>query len=332
VRLWAEIQEMLRQVANFVLNVLIEERRRADHASSFGKNQCVRKNEMIEFKPYSVAYLDILGFSRFVEDAEKNQDKLEQLNKLFSEVIPREISDNGRNREFPSHIGLNCLSCSDSIVVSAPVTDGTSFHALTAVSIKAIQIAHALLDMGFLVRGAIAVGNVYRTDSNIFGTGYQKAVEAEKEECYPRIVLAESAEQVLNDLIKNGQRFSIFTRDERERIILDSIYPHQNYLPDPTGGVDEYFRRYRGTIIKNLTHDDPKAKEKWRWFAGLFNANVRYFSEIHDDNLIEAAQILPNVTINYLNPQEENSVWMDSCKAPGVQVVINRPPNKAELP
>lgn len=176
------------------------------------RDPAVPKFEM-EFSPHAVAYLDILGFSRFVEEAEKpeNNDKLELLDKLFNEVIPREISSEDRNSAFPQDLKLKCLSCSDSFVISAPVSKESSYPALIAVSIKSIQITHALLDMGFLVRGAIAVGNAWHTDSNILGTGFQEAVEREKATNPPQIVLTESAKDALNKLIKKGwPRYAIY--------------------------------------------------------------------------------------------------------------------------
>ena len=280
----------------------------------------------MKFSTHAVAYLDILGFSKFVEDAENDLVKLNSLDKLFSEVIPREISAEGINSQYPADLGLKCLSCSDSMVVSAPTSDQSSYPALIAVSIKAIQIAHALLDMGFLVRGAIAVGNVHRTDSNILGTGYQEAVNGEKHAGNPQIVLTESAKKALDELIEKGMpRHGIFAKNELGWIILDSIYPHQNYLPDKEGNVDTYFRKYRDTILKNLSHDDPRAKEKWLWFSGLFNANVKYFSThfaMIKDGSIAIDQELLSVTMNYLNPPEENSNWMDRHMAPGVRVTL----------
>ena len=266
----------------------------------------------MEFSPHAVAYLDILGFSRFVAEAETNQDKLELLDKLFNEVIPREISSEGRNSEYPENLGLKCLSYSDSIVVSAPISDKSPYPALIAVSIKSIQIAHALLDMGFLVRGGIAVGNVHRTDSNILGTGFQEAVEREKTTNHPQIVLTESAEQELKKLKNEGSRYwnsSFFSKDEAGQIILNPIHPFQNYFPDKDGDPGDYFRKYRETILKNLSNDDldTKAKQKWLWFAGLFNANTKQlFSSLTSQApppTIETVETLPTIVLNCLNQE-----------------------------
>jgi hypothetical protein len=280
----------------------------------------------MKFSPHAVAYLDILGFSKFVEDAEKDSDKLKQLDKLFSEVIPREALPDGKNSTYPEIFEMKCLSISDGFIVSAPVLEHPTHPALVVVSMKAIQIAHALLDMGLLVRGAIAVGNVYRTDSNILGTAYQKAFNGEKNEVNSQIVLTESAEQNLNEFINNeGVKFATFAKNESGQVILNSVHPEKCYLPDPRGDVNAYLKKYRDTILENLSHEDPKARAKWLWFAGLFNANIRYFSEITDKSLA-IDQELPSIKINYLNPPtppEDNFKWATPFVAQGVFVKIN---------
>lgn len=281
----------------------------------------------MEFSPYAVAYLDILGFKTFVKEAENEPEKLMALKKLFEEVIPREISIGDKNSSYPADLKLRCLSCSDSIVVTAPLQDKSSYPALIAVSIKAIQISHSLLDMGHLVRGGIAVGNVCQTDSNIFGTGYQDAVELEKIACNPQIILAESAESKLNDLIESGcPRYAIFAKNELGKIILNSIFPEQKYQPDENCAVAQCYRKYREIILENLNklngQENSKAKEKWIWFARLFNANIKYFS-LPDIATLPIDEELLSVSINYLNPPEPNSDWMNPYKASGIKINLS---------
>ena len=69
----------------------------------------------------------------------------------------------------------------------------------------------------------------------------------------------------------------LFSKDEAEQTILNSIHPFQSYFPDKDGDPGDYFRKYRETILKNLSNDDldTKARQKRLWFAGLFNANVK---------------------------------------------------------
>lgn len=94
---------------------------------------------------------------------------------------------------------------SDSFILSAPC-DKPDYPALIAVSIKAIQISHALLNMGLLVRGGIAVGKAYCTDVNIFGSAYLDAYEAkQKTAITPRILRHKSAEEELKRFVSENR-------------------------------------------------------------------------------------------------------------------------------
>lgn len=265
----------------------------------------------------------------FIEEAETNQDQLESLEKLIYEVIPREISSGDKNSVFPTELRLQCLSYSDSIVISVPVKENAPYPPIVAVSIKTIQIAHSLLEMGFLVRGAISQGNVYRTDSNILGTGFQETVNAEKKAGNPKIVLTESAEKALKELIENGYpRYSIYAKDELGQIILNSIHPFQNYFPDKDGDPGYYFAKYRGTIIRNLSNGqlDEKARQKWLWAAGLFNSNNKIFSSLTSlkpPPTIQTDETLPTIFVNYLNLPDPD--WMEKNRQRGIVTRINKP-------
>lgn len=187
--------------------------------------------------------------------------------------------------------------------------------------------------MGFLVRGALAVGNVYRTDSNILGTGYQEAVNGEKAACNPQIVLTESAKKELCRLIAaNCPTYAIFAQNESVQILLDSIYPHADYMPTKSKSVAEYYGHYREIIVSNLPHKEQRVSEKWRWFAGFFNSNVRYFGSMIGNGVSEIDQASPRITMNYLNPPASNQRWLDDFRTPGATVTVNVNPHQARKP
>lgn len=279
---------------------------------------------VMKFSQHAVAYLDVLGFKAFVKNAEEDPECLTRLKRLFDEVIPRQISLDGSLSQYPKNLAIECLSFSDSIVISAPISCDSSYPALIAVSIKVMQIAHAFLDMKLLVRGGIAVGNVYRTPSNILGTGYQDAVKMEQIAGNPQIVLHDSAEKELNALVRNvSHRYSIYAKNEVGQVILNSIFPEKSYLPDEEGDLGKCFMKYRGIIEENINGIvDLRAREKWIWFARLFNQNVKYFYYRlgADVAALSVDQALVAVNLNYLNPIENNSDWMKPFKAPGVAV------------
>lgn len=283
----------------------------------------------IVFNQYVIAYLDLLGFKEFIEKAEKNPKERNELKKLL-EVIPKHIQSEELSEKYPlKDLKIKCWSFSDSLIISAPVNKKIPPGyptALISVSIKAIQIAHALLGIGFSVRGAISVGKAYRSESNIMGTGYQEAVTGE-EKCavYPRIMLTDSAKRHLDELLnKKMARFAIFSKDEDEKVILNSIYPSEYYVDEQSRPIEDCYSMYRKIIENNIK--DPylnsKARSKWLWLAKLFNSNVNYFPELKG---IQPIIIIPKIVPNFLNPPENESNWFENSKASGFEVRINVP-------
>jgi hypothetical protein len=136
---------------------------------------------------------------------------------------------------------------SDSIIYSAPLLHG-KYDGLAIVVAKTIQIAHKLLQAGYLIQGGINVGSVWHTASNIFGTGYIDAWCAQKSANHPRVVLTEAArahwQEKLQPII--GE---LCVADTDGQAIVDTLNPY--YLDDITrihGGVEQEFQAYRNRI------------------------------------------------------------------------------------
>jgi hypothetical protein len=258
----------------------------------------------INFSDYAIAFLDILGFKNFIVNAEipgsKEIIEFDELQK----VIRRQLiltSDAGKKQYlFPKAVGLKCISISDSFILSAPFScaDDDTCSGLVAVSIKAIQLAHQLLKMGFLLRGGISVGKVYRTDRNIFGTGYQSAYETESQlSKNPRILLHQSAEEALQDNHHFGLKttsLSIFMKDGNS-FILDTLNAHWSYIGNNRNcNTDKIYRGYKSTIEEKLDGiENAGAREKWEWVARLFNAKVRDSSDLRSIPPIDMDRISP---------------------------------------
>jgi hypothetical protein len=209
----------------------------------------------------------------------------------LQDVIGRQLAyttDDPREQyKFPEDVGLRTIYISDSFVLSAPIETRLGYSGLVAVTIKTIQLAHQLLDMGFLLRGGIAVGSVYRTRANIFGTGYQNAFEAESSMAKtPRVLLHQSAiERLKTDRHSGWQsaEFSIFMRDG-EQFIIDTLNTHWSYIGDDRDcDLAEQFNGYKAKIEHNLsTLPLGSARDKWEWTAKLFNAKQRDCSDLRN--------------------------------------------------
>ena len=208
----------------------------------------------IVFRTCAVAFLDILGFQNFIRRVEEpDSEALNEFSRL-QEVIRRQLifttSDTQQQHLFPSDLGLECIHISDSFILSAPISSDAhpGYSGLVAVSIKAIQLSHQLLGMGFLLRGGISVGNVYRTPKNIFGTGYQDAYNTEAYcAATPRILFHQSAAKALENDHHSGVKttnLSIIMKEDHQ-FILDSLNTHWSYVgDDPDFNVLDVYNGY----------------------------------------------------------------------------------------
>ncbi len=249
----------------------------------------------IKFTHCVVAFLDILGFKDFIEAAERvDSPEFRQFCEL-QDVISRQLnftktgsadSRGGEQHLFPKDVGLQVVHVSDSFVLSAPICSEVcaGYSGVVAVAIKSIQMAHQLLTMGFLVRGGLAVGNLYRTGSNIFGTGYQAAYETERRAATPRVLFHQSAVARFETESHLGiplWGLSIFAKDGDE-VILDTLATNWSYVgAEPGADVTQTFRSHRKMIERRLSELRPgRAREKWEWMAKYFNAKQRNSNEL----------------------------------------------------
>jgi hypothetical protein len=193
----------------------------------------------VNFTQCAVAFLDILGFKTFIAATEVDGSKeSEQFRRLLETVdgqLQFTTDDPQEQHMFPKDVGLEIIHISDSFVLSAPINNENrpGYSGLVGVAIKTIQLAHQLLDMGFLLRGGIAVGSAYRTPTNIFGTCYQNAYETESCRAKtPRILLHQSAVERLEGDRHSGFRLGelpIFMKNGQQ-FILDTLFTHWSYI------------------------------------------------------------------------------------------------------
>ena len=137
----------------------------------------------ITYRDYYVAFLDILGFSNIV----KNQGA-EYIHKIFSNVRKAKKyvkKDRGgrKNEETKFYF------FSDTIVCAIPASEE---NALESIASNCMLIQHALWSFGspIWLRGAIARGQLYCGDGEIFGPALVEAYKMEENlAIYPRIVM-----------------------------------------------------------------------------------------------------------------------------------------------
>ncbi len=256
------------------------------------------------FEQCAVAFLDILGFSDFIAKVEiPSSDEARdfaRLQKVIAAQLVFTTNNAKQQHRFPKDVGLEIIHISDSFILSAPISNNSlpGYNGLTAVMIKTIQLAHQLLKTGFLMRGGIAVGNVYRTSKNIFGTGYQNAYKTEQGLRTPNVRFHQSVLDFLKEDTYPGfpvAEFSIFAQ-EADQLLLDTLNTHWSYVgekDEDRSKIPEIFSGYRTTIERNLAGLPPGgARDKWEWMARFFNAKLRDASDLRSMTRIQIEDLL----------------------------------------
>jgi len=224
----------------------------------------------IIFENRAVAFIDILGFKNFVNDAvaNNNVDSLDKLVHLLSSAVP------GLNGVVDGSVPKHLIPChiyiSDCIILSAPISDPSvpSYNGLSTVVMRVIQLSHRLLGAGHLIRGGISVGDVWHSASNIIGPAYQEAFQLEHKGQEPVVVLSPTAKQHW----KSPSRLCL---DHGGEVFVNSLFA--DYIPNSCGYgvIEKTYKEYAELAEKRLGEGlDGSAKEKWQWFKDFVQAEA----------------------------------------------------------
>lgn len=139
----------------------------------------------VQFTEKLIAFVDVLGFKNLVEAAERGNKTpltaaLSVLEKYGGASHRKDFIAFGHNicPTSPSvERGLNfrATRVSDSLVISSEVSPAGAINLLQ----HCWGFALNLLANGLMCRGFVTRGNIYHTDDQFVGTGYQKAQERE---------------------------------------------------------------------------------------------------------------------------------------------------------
>jgi hypothetical protein len=241
------------------------------------------------FEQRAVGFLDILGFKQLMDEAEASQTGFQRLAGLRGVLDNIVLYDNrGLASTVPDALKPRYIFISDSIILSAPLHHDHKNLAdgLGIVVLKTIQIAERIIELGYLVRGGISVGNVWHDERNIFGTGYTNAYQTEQRAIHPRVVLDRAGVDVWR---APGRIESNLCISDRDDLIVDILHPY--YLRETSAGIayEGYFQTLRNRIVCNLTHMPLASRErsKWEWMAGFFNEALRR----HDINMQQVTSL-----------------------------------------
>ena len=152
-------------------------------------------NDFMRYEERVLAFFDVLGFEKAVENTIKKTDgneievlhEIQKIESLLNEVHLH-LNYLGWLSGEPKIKGRVVSQFSDSIVISY-LKDSYIHHILHDIYFLSVMA----LEKGFLFRGAIICGKVIHTDKIIFGPAFNTAYEMEQRlAVYPRIILEDT--------------------------------------------------------------------------------------------------------------------------------------------
>jgi hypothetical protein len=272
-------------------------------------------SETISYQTRIIAFVDILGFKKIIKDSEQDASKLNFIYKALEflrdsknvdswglKVI--EIEEDAQKRgvqnfDISASVRVSCFS--DTIVVSAEVTDDNVNEVFSTLVANLSVIGAALLDENILIRGAMTIGNLYHGDNEIImGQALIEAYELENTVAkYPRIIISNKLISKLNfPLLSKKDRYPYHQYLERfddgcvgfHQIIYYQVLQTWEKLKNEK--FNERLGLIRETIISGLDggYEHPDIYNKYVWLKEAFNrliilepAQKRPIAEVKDN-------------------------------------------------
>ena len=253
-----------------------------------------------------VAFLDILGFSQEIRESH-DAGQSDALLQRFTTVIRQWyalLRDQPQSGDRCGRV-WELKAFTDNVVLGHPIRrDGEAEfgHLMSDVALLQIGLAHE----GFFVRGGIAVGDLYMDEDIVFGVGLLDAYEAEQNAGAPRVVLAESAVQLVRRHLKYYASVEISPQN-RDLLIDEDNRFFVNYLsrswPNHTEApLFDWLTEHRDALVGKLDRHraEPHVWAKYAWVARYHN----YFCE----SIPEGTPHMVDVSLLALQPKRLQDV------------------------
>lgn len=240
-----------------------------------------------------VAFIDVLGFKKMVEEAEAAGGKgmpalLELLKKLGSSEDRQLFATRGpttcpQSAYLQRDLDFRVTQISDCAILSAEVSPAGVVNLVS----RCWEIVFELLERGVMCRGYITRGNVYHTDHQVIGTAYQTAYRREREVSFRRgegdkgtpyvevdRAVVEYVNQFTDDCVK-----TMFGRCVADDGNVTALFPFQrlshSFIVSGFGvtfdadrekranaNVRQWVQGLRDRIVAGIDHTDPDAVQK----------------------------------------------------------------------
>ena len=214
----------------------------------------VRATLQVHAQDKFIAFLDIIGFSALVEQAERSGGDLtrpiELMRALEASTDVQRLSRNGsaicpQSRRIARDLDFQATQVSDCLVASVEISPAGVINLAS----HCFGIVLALMRMGALCRGVIKRGNIFHRDGRFLGTGYMQAYGAEGQVAFLRSEAGENGtpfvqiDGALIDFVRDETDDCVrkmFTRITHSDGTYTAIYPFKalGKVPSSIVGMD----------------------------------------------------------------------------------------------
>jgi hypothetical protein len=226
-----------------------------------------------------VAFVDLLGFKKLVEDADGGgAESFAQLADLLGFMKQVETDVRQKQTHFKEVMdSLEATAISDSLIISVKF-DPEQPQAILGFLyyLKSLQV-RLVGDHKMLVRGYVCLGKLYHHDNILFGVPYMKAYCSEKKVCDPKIAIDPELEAIVQqadsetqytdekELVRrdeDGSNFINYLQDPN--LPAGNTSPYSYLLPEITEWAWQQLRTQRGEVL-----------EKYSWLRGYIDLLIR---------------------------------------------------------
>lgn len=231
-----------------------------------------------------ILFVDFLGFREVVAGTETDPAMLARLVAALDDI--------GRLGEAEIFRSQRVTQFSDSVVMSYRITEQSGvFWMINAIALTIISLA----ERGFLLRGAVTLGDLYHTGRHVVGPAMVRAYEMESQLArFPRVIVDPTVIR-----LARRRRNEDHSPDDEERYIRDFIvededgqlfidYISWNAVVAVAGADDEGYPDYLATLSRllrsGLAHSDPRVVEKYLWLHPRYLAAVDLVRSLPQDS------------------------------------------------
>jgi hypothetical protein len=240
--------------------------------------------------PSVAAFIDILGYRDFMEEAFKHGNGEKELLHLRNALdgAYQHLKAKPDWLTFSPKVNFQVRSFTDNLILGYPIPKHLgAMHVLMTVVDYVGYVQTALAQEGYFIRGGISVGNLYVDDEIVFGPALMEAYRAEQDlAVYPRVVLCDSAKTPYQG---EWEKAPELLMDSDQRIFVDYL-DTTVMIAHPGGPIfSAFLEGHKTAVIAKLEEfaTQPYIRAKYDWAAIYHNT----FCDTYPEHFAESDKI-----------------------------------------